>query len=222
MNASLRKIFKYLLVTLASVLMLLAIAVGLIPSILKWSIQHWFEQQHLNSVVEDIEIQIFEGRLTIRNLSVSKGQQQKFKLASAIIKIDPRAILKRKIIVQKFRVRGFDLSLEQKQNKSLLLAGVALPASNASTAATTQTSELWSLTIKDIDLAGIRGCYQSVANEPNELCASLKQLKWQGEMKLDLHSDTAELTKSLQAQLTLNLRKLELKDTHNKVMLASI
>jgi len=218
-----RKFLKYLSLTIATLIVLLAISVGLLPSVLKWGIQNWLEQQHLESDIESIELQLFDGRLNLHNFSIKQGEQQILKLGSLVVQLNPRELLNRKIILQQFSLNDFELQIEEKQGKAMSFAGVPVPVTTATPVTipiTTSPKSIWQLEIQNFDLSRLNICYKKDINPDQQLCTSLQQLKWHGQLALDLYPNTDDLLNSLKTDISLTLNKLKLTDVNRNATLA--
>lgn len=220
-----RKFFKYLTFTIVTLIVLLAISVGLLPSALKWGIHRWLQQQHLESEIETIELQLFSGRLRLNNFSIKKGSQQTLKLGSLVVQLDPRELLNRKIVVEQFSLNDFYFLAEQKQGKAISFAGVHVPVATATSLnipIKTSAKSVWQLELQNIDLGRLNLCYKKDITPAHDLCTSLQQLKWHGQLVLDLSTDTDTFLNSLSADTSITLNKLKLKDLNQNTTLAGV
>lgn len=225
MAASMRKYMKYLSITLASIIVLLAIAVVLLPTTLKWGINHWFEEHNLNSHVESVDFKLFDGQLSLKNLTVLRGQQPTLKLGSIIVRIEPGALFHHKIVLQQFSLDNFNLLAEQIKGQPTLVAGIALPSNTEAKTVTKKqanATQPWQVEVQHIELSNISSCYRQTKKTPQTLCASLHRFNWQGKLSLTLYSDTKKLSNSLQTNLSLNLKGLKLEDSHQTKPLFSV
>ena len=223
MSSPLRKAVNYLQITIATLIVLLTIAVGLIPPAMQWGITAWLEQQNLEGQIEEIHLQLFRGRLVIENFSITKGQQKLLSLGSLVIRISLQDLLEQKIVLKQFSLRDFDLSVEQKQDQTFSIAGLSLPASSSTEKpAAHKDTAPWHLDIQNIDLDRLQSCFQSKVNNTRKLCASLKQLKWNGQLQLSLYPETTDFINSLHSNLSLDLHELQLRDANKNSTLMSI
>jgi hypothetical protein len=183
--------------------------------------QYWLQQQKLSGQIADIEIQLFDGRFALQNFTIHQGKQQKLKLGTLIVQIDPIQLFDRKIVLQQFTVNDLTLQVEGDGQKNLTLAGIPLSPTKSTPPAKSMTTPYapWQVQLKNIDLARINSCYQAAGSR--KVCASLQQLGWQGEFNFSLQPNSKQAFKPQPSQLSLQLTDFLLDDKEQNITLAS-
>lgn len=170
------------------VLLLLSLRLALAP-LAKSSINNWFEQQGINSSIEDISFKVSDGHLTLTNLTANDNGSRVLVLEQARLFWSWSALLDNQVRLNSIDLTGLAFDVERGPGERLVVAGVDLnkpPAANEQATATKTDSEPveWSILLQQLKITNFRLCY--LAQPRHDYCNEFETLTWDGNIYLDL------------------------------------
>ncbi len=197
-----KNLLARLFVVLLFTLFLLLIAA---PTAIKMGLQQWLsEQTQSNVTVAEVRLNIFSGKLFLRQLHIP--HQNKAAQASSLeyvsITFDMKALFQQRIVVNEITLSHADITIEQATDR-LRIAGILIPQSADSTtepAPDTNTSNPLAVTVHTITLESISLHYQSDAiNNRVKINSKINNIK------------TAEPKEAIHLTLSLGIDKGEIR-----------
>lgn len=183
---------KWLLISLATLLILLALLVALTPTLINFFAVRWLEQQGMSAQINDVRFDFNDGVLEIIDASAENQQHQGFQLKRFYIDVQWLPLFDHRVVIDKLNIEGLTLSAEQGEQGLRSIAGIALPAGGDAPKPETpgnETSRPWIIEVGNIGLADIDYC-QRVSSSENQLCVQLGKLDWRGRSVYDLGKST--------------------------------
>ena len=187
MNRTLKNIVVWPLVVIF--VLLVALRLALAP-IAKSSINNWFEQQGVDSSIEDISFEVSDGRLTVTNLTANDNGSQVLALEQASLGWSWSALLDSQVKLNSIDIAGLSFDVERGPGERLVIAGIDLEkeAAESEPAPATADSEplAWSIALQQLSLQNFKLCYRALPK--HDLCSRFETLSWDGDISLDLAS----------------------------------
>lgn len=136
---------------------LIVIALILLPYFIRQGVEHWLVEQGAEQVsIEDIDFNLFIGRLAVRNLQFQTAGKRSLVLPQASLRFAVLPLLRRQLLLQDVSLRGTTLAVEQVADGGWRIAGLGLPAANGKPSA-------WHVTLKSIEITNSELLYTSPA-----------------------------------------------------------
>jgi hypothetical protein len=187
MNRTLKNFIVWPLVVTFLLLVALRLALG---PIAKSSINNWFEQQGIDSSIEDISFEVSDGRLTLTNLTANDNGSQVLALEQASLAWSWSALLDSQVKLNSIEIAGLAFDVERGPGERLVIAGIDLEkevAENEPAPATADSEPLaWSIALQQLSLQNFKLCYRALPK--HDLCNRFETLSWDGDISLDLAS----------------------------------
>lgn len=118
-----KKRFNLPLLMLWAVILILSI----LPSALEvWLPNLWLKAGGRQAHIENLDLNLFTGTLSLKGLRLSGPQDQRSSLKLLQVDIAPLALLKGQVVIESVAIHGLRLAIEQQ--KQLRIAGILLPA----------------------------------------------------------------------------------------------
>jgi outer membrane protein OmpA-like peptidoglycan-associated protein len=169
-------------------LLLLCLRLALAP-IAKFSINDWFEQQGIDSSIEDISFEVSDGRLSLTNLTANNNGSRVLALEQARLGWSWSALLDQQVKLNLIDIAGVAFDVERGPGERLVIAGIDL---NKLSATDEQAPEdktesepvEWTIMLQQLKLDDFRLCY--LALPQHDYCNEFETLSWNGNIELDL------------------------------------
>ncbi|MDH3311211.1 MAG: DUF748 domain-containing protein [Gammaproteobacteria bacterium] len=150
----LTRVWVWLPVTLG---VLIVISLILLPYFIRQGVEHWLVEQGAEQVsIEDIDFNLFIGRLAVRNLQFQTAGKRSLVLPQASLRFAVLPLLRRQLLLQDVYLRGTTLAVEQVADGGWRIAGLGLPAA-------TGKPSVWHVTLKSIEITNSELLYSSPA-----------------------------------------------------------
>ena len=213
MNRTLKNFIVWPLVVTFLLLVALRLALG---PIAKSSINNWFEQQGIDSSIEDISFEVSDGRLTLTNLTANDNGSQVLALEQASLAWSWSALLDSQVKLNSIEIAGLAFDVERGPGERLVIAGIDLEkevAENEPAPATADSEPLaWSIALQQLSLQNFKLCYRALPK--HDLCNRFETLSWDGDISLDLASLSEP---ALPLKVAVDFRLVNLKTHDNRL-----
>ena len=169
-------------------LLLLILRLVLAP-IAKVNINNWFEQQGVESGIEDISFDLSNGSLTVTNLTANTNGSQVLALDQASLAWSWSALLDSQVKLNSIDITGLALDVERGPGERLVIAGIDLdklstPDEQTTVDKTDSEPVEWSIVLQQLKMNNFRLCY--LALPQHDYCNEFGSLSWDGNIDLDL------------------------------------
>ncbi len=184
---------RLILATLITLLILVIVRVSL-PYTIIYSAVYWLDQQGITAQIEDITIDINEGKFSIHGASGKKDDTRVFNIGKASIDWEWTPLSKKTIHVTDVTLEDFNLKAAQYQD-AIEIAGIVIKEGETVEQQPTDEDSpvAWGASLNQIDFHDLGFCFQQFdspfeqTNKENNLldyCADIAQLSWQGDFSL--------------------------------------
>ena len=180
------------ILTLFIISLILLIIRAALPQTIIYSATSWLKQQGIESTIEDININIFSGTVSLINATGSKDNNILFNAGLVDIHWRWVPLSDKTIEVTKVVLDQFSVNIEQYTDE-IVIGGVHIPAAQNSDKEikkpSTNDSKPWAASLGEIIFANLNICYLQHAEAHEnatqnskvlDYCANLKQLSWEG------------------------------------------
>lgn len=186
MNRILKNFIVLPLIVIFLLLVSLRLALG---PIAKSSINNWFEQQGIDSSIEDISFEVSEGRLTLTNLTANDNGSQVLALEQAGLGWSWSALLDSQVKLNSIDIAGLRFDVGRGPGERLVIAGIDLnklstPDEQARSTETDSEPVEWSIVLQQLNINNFKLCY--LALPQHDYCNEFETLSWNGNIDLDL------------------------------------
>ena len=114
---------------LISLAILFLLLISVLPYGIQYGVQRWFEQQGADSAtIEDIDINLFTGKLAVNQLIVKKAGVRTLEVKQADVQLDWIPFFSKQIQVRSINLQGFFIAAEQNNKQIWQFGGITLPA----------------------------------------------------------------------------------------------
>ncbi|MGD2112236.1 MAG: DUF748 domain-containing protein, partial [Gammaproteobacteria bacterium] len=110
-------------------LLLLVLPLGLSYGLHTWLLDNGGEDVR----IEDIDVNLFTGRASIRNLDLAAQGRTLLTIPSLSLDIDWRPLFSRQVVLRSIAIEGVGLSIQQDADGGLTIGGISLPEGDAGT-----------------------------------------------------------------------------------------
>lgn len=111
----------------------IAIILTLLPLAVKWGAQYTFKQQGASDVhIDDINLNLFTGRLELKQLTTVFNEQPPLTLEGLFVDIDMAALFKKRIIIENLSIESLNASVKRDAKGDFFINGYQLPKSKPS------------------------------------------------------------------------------------------
>jgi len=185
-----RTLKNFVIWPLVVIFLLLVILRLVLAPIAKVSINNWFEQQGIETGIEDISFDLSNGSLAVTNLTANTNGSQVLALEQASLAWSWSALLDSQVKLNSIDITGLALDVERGPGERLVIAGIDLEkegAENEPAPATADSEPLaWSIALQQLNLQNFKLCYRALPK--HDLCNRFETLSWDGDISLDLAS----------------------------------
>lgn len=208
-----KKLTRYTAWTVIIVLALLALLRLALAPITVMAVNSWFEQQGIESSVEDVSFDIGDGRLTVSKLVAKAAGLQVLALDRLDLGWSWSGLLDRQMILSSITVSGLNFDVERRPDAGMIIAGIdldKLASQNQQAPAASDSEPLqWTVALKRLSLENFELCYRALPQ--HDLCNKFESLNWNGDIGLDL-AQLSNPVLPLQVSGNFKLVKLKVKD----------
>lgn len=153
------------------------------------SINNWFSDRGLESEIEDLSFDIYNGEVSLVGLLARKGEIPVFRLDEFRLGWSWSALFERQLMLESMLVSGLEFEVERKADGGFVLAAIdlaELSQGDPQQPAEASTSEAprWSVALQRLEIENLKGCYR----QPPKIdyCNALGVLEWNGSLEFDL------------------------------------
>jgi len=203
-----------LLVTFAAILFVLTLVRILLPQTVIYSANTWLKNQGIESSIEKININIFDGTISLINASGSQDGGPVFNIGLIDIHWEWAPLSEKTFEVTKVALDNITVNIEQ-YNDEIVISGVRIPLNSVdSTATETENNDQakaitpWAASLGEAVLSNLNICYlqhtssfadRSDTSKQFDYCLTLEEISWGGTVsyatdKTLLHSGDLPLT----------------------------
>ncbi|MDH3630580.1 MAG: DUF748 domain-containing protein [Gammaproteobacteria bacterium] len=184
-----RTLKNFVIWPLVVIFLLLVILRLVLAPIAKVSINNWFEQQGVESGIEDISFDLSNGSLTVTNLTANTNGSQVLALEQASLGWSWSALLESQVKINSIDIAGLTFDVERGPGERLVIAGIDLdklsaPDEQATVDQTDSEPVEWSIVLQQLKMNNFRLCY--LALPQHDYCNEFESLSWDGNIDLDL------------------------------------
>ena len=172
-------------------------------------INDWFAEQGIESQIEDLEFDIYNGELSLTGLTAVKSENRTLALDQLRIDWSWSALFERKLMLNSVLISGLELVAERKPDGQLVFAAIDLVkksrAESEQQVNSGSEAPRWSIATGQLAIDNFEICYRDPPS--HDYCKSFESLEWDGSMELDLSRMTSTAM-PLQAQGAFTLSNL--------------
>jgi len=148
-------------IILASVLTLFLLVIVLLPHVISYFVRDWFNQNGAEKTqIEDVNFNLFTGKLELSNLRVSIAGNYTLILSHAWTQADWLPLFNKTFYIQELNIQDADIIIQQSTNGELRVAGVSLPKSEQPPSQPTSTSTPWGIGLEKLNILNTRINYK--------------------------------------------------------------
>jgi len=199
------------------VITLLVLGVSLRLSLLplvEMGVSNWFEQQGIESSIEDMTIDVSDGKFSVSGLNARANDVQVLSLDHVAIEWSWSALLENEIDLVSVAIDGVTFDIDSDANGNMVIAGVDIAKLSEGDEADPETTtsskdeplEL-SIRLQQFQLSNLKVCYRALP--AHDYCNRFERLDWDGLLSLNL-AGLAEPALPLQAEGKLILTEVRL------------
>ncbi|MCP4877554.1 MAG: DUF748 domain-containing protein [Gammaproteobacteria bacterium] len=192
-------------------LVLLVILRLTLSPITKSAIGSWFEQQGIESSIEDISFEISDGLLSLTGLVGTADGKQVLALERANISWSWSSLFDSQLRLKSITIDGLAFDVERGPDARMVVAGIDLDKlGSEQDPAPTPTDEEpveWSILLQQLEINNFNTCY--LAMPQYDYCNGFETLSWKGDVSLDLAA-LAEPSLALKVDGDFKLSKLKI------------
>ena len=172
-------------------------------------INDWFAEQGIESQIEDLEFDIYNGEVSLTGLTAVKSENRTLGLDHLRIDWSWAALFERKLVLNSISISGLALEAERKPDGHLVFAAIDLARESQAESRKQEKSgseaPQWSIALGKLAIENFEVCYRDPPS--HDYCKSFESLEWEGAMDFDL-SRMASTAMPLQAQGAFTLSNL--------------
>lgn len=193
----LKTLFFKLSVVLATLLILIVIAILVLPSALRWGGEKWLRDQGLQASIEAVELDLSQGRLVVRGMRGKAPEGGGFELGQLRVTWRWSPLWDKELRIAGIEVNGLQLDASHAADGAWHVAGLAIPAADNRVAAPQAESNAepspWRYRLGNVSITNLRVCYRdrplSQQSDPlqsgfADVCTRWDDLNWRGETLL--------------------------------------
>ncbi len=174
--------FRYKIVwTLVTLFAIAVLGRLLLSPVTAYAINNWFEQQGLDSQIEDLAFDLLDGKFSLVELRARRDDKVVLKLDRFDVDWSWGPLFDRRIELDSFALAGLEIDSAREPGGGIQVAGINLASEPA--AAEDQQPGSWAVVVNQIQLDDIKTCY--VEAPKRDYCNYLGQLAWRGPLTYD-------------------------------------
>lgn len=214
-----KKILKYVGVFILVLILLVAGALVLLPSVVKQQASKYYAQVVPGGVlsIDDVGINLFTGKLLLKGVNATFKQHNVLKLGQFNAELSVKDLLSKSVHIHTLTLSNFDVLIERTNNK-ITIAGYVLPQTEPEKNASNTPFSLKSLGIEKLDihhvaLKNIRAKLKGQYIETDGVVRSLtinnihSNHTQPTKLKADIQLNTLALKPTAQNPITANLKQ---------------
>jgi hypothetical protein len=197
----------------AGVVIFLALVVALLPFAARWGINHWFTQRGLQSEVQHISADWWNGEFTLTGLTVKSGQQSKLHIGELDVSLDLDELFDKRVNIRQLVLRDAFVDIAENDKQLLTVAGIVLGGGSKPAQEQSDFSE-WSAHLQGVRLEKIEACYEGASKDKTGAtngCAKLQSLSWNGAVSYKTTTNRHKLRHLVSGNVDLALQGFEVK-----------
>ncbi len=229
---------RFIAVLFIFILLLIGTRFALSPGII-YGTTSWLKKQGIEASIEAVEINIFEGTITLKNAIGNKDGKPLFKIGLVDLHWRWRPLSNKTIEITRVALDSLDLNIKQYRD-AIIIGGVNIPLGTMTNESPENTDKdeadenvkAWAASLGEVIFTNLNICYlqhtSTLAQATDEskfvdYCVTLEKLSWAGSIA---YANDAELLKPDDLPLTstgdFTLDGLNIIDNHlNKKLLSS-
>jgi len=135
-----------------SIIILFLLFISVLPIGIRYFIVDWFEKQGIEQVkLEDINLNLFTGNVTIINMLVSTSEQEMLSVDNLNVNFDWLPLFKKRSFFPALKIHNLNLLIQQNADNSLTIAGINIPESKK--APDTTAKQTWGFGLHSIEVS---------------------------------------------------------------------
>lgn len=116
-----------------SLLIIILLIVSFLPYGVRYGIEYWYQKQGVERVtLQDVNLNVFTGKLQLSNLEVQSDAQTLLKLDSLIIGFDWMPLFRKRLFIPALQINKLDVIVRQNTANVINIAGISIPTTNTS------------------------------------------------------------------------------------------
>jgi len=148
-------------IILASLLTAFLAVIILLPHVIGYLVRDWFNHNGAQQTqVEDVNFNLFTGKLEFSNLRVSVADDYTLKLKSAWANSDWLPLFEKTFYIKELYIQDTDIIIEQTPEGAMRVAGVNLPQADTTTPEPADTSTAWGFGVEKLNIMNTRITYK--------------------------------------------------------------
>ena len=221
----------WFLITILILISLLILSRLFLSSAIIYGTNTWLKKQGITSNIEDININILNGHVSLINVAAKKGAKELFHINLLELYWKWSPISNKTLAISQIKLDKFNANVEH-YTDALIISGLELPLNKDSKIVESDNAEKdWALSLNKLEISDINLCYSQQAAPVNEkadnnklydYCLEVEQLSWQGPFQYSADKQIAESKKPISAKGDLSLKGFSLIDNkQNKELLST-
>ncbi len=163
-----------LIITLGLLLLLVLSRIMLTPAII-YGANTWLKKQGIDSEIEDINIDIFNGQISLINITAEKEAKKIFNAGLLELYWQWSPLSDKTIAISKINLEKLETNIEH-YDDALIINGVRLPLnSNTEEDKGNDPETVWTVSLDEIEITDTRLCYFQQAISVTEKTNNSKQ-----------------------------------------------
>ena len=167
---------------------LLVVARLLLSPVTVSSINQWFSDRGVDSEIDDLSFDIYNGTVSLTGLRAKKGDISALALDEFSLGWSWSALFERQLKLESVLISGFQLELERKPDGRLLFAAIDFArqsqAEDQQSAAPSGEMPQWSIALQNLEINDYQVCYRDLPL--HDYCNSFDKFDWSGPIVVDL------------------------------------
>ncbi|MFV9615155.1 MAG: DUF748 domain-containing protein, partial [Gammaproteobacteria bacterium] len=183
---------RFIIAFLVLILLSISIRVALSPGII-YGATSWLKKQGIDSNIEDIKINVFNGTVSLVNATGTKNGEALFNIGLVDIHWSWKPLSKKTIEVTKVALDSLKVDIEQ-YSDAIIIGGVIIPLSQPSieqpdTDTTDEDTKSWAASLGEVSFTNLNVCYlehtaahkdASKKSKYLDYCVVLDEMSWAG------------------------------------------
>lgn len=206
-------------------LILVSISIAMLPVAIKWQVNGWFEDQGLVSHIDELDVSLTDGQISVQGFTVNDtGGEKYLDIGKLFLQLGIRDLVDKLISIEKVEIDDVYVGAEQDAQGLFKVAGIGAGPRVAIEENVDEKTEKevkvavqdpWHFALKEIMLSNIEFCYRApktVSSRAFHDCASLESFIWNGDARYTLYSDANKALSEITATFNSNLSGFSVKD----------
>jgi len=185
---------RFIITLLVLSLLLISIRMALSPGII-YGATSWLKKQGIDATIESVDINIFDGTVTLRNARGHKNGKALFNIGLVDIHWQWQPLSNKTVEVTKIALDSVDIKIKQ-YHDAFIIGGVSIPLGETANTSeitddkkTDKNIKAWAAALGEIIFTNLNVCYlQNTATQPQatdetifiDYCVALEKMTWAG------------------------------------------